>query len=77
MMGYLFAAIVSSKKWRLFKEHSLRKSVNFEKHITSKEKISEHTFLSKGDFCIYYPSTHAVLTIGEHHTDIPQFHLNL
>ena len=77
MMGYLFAAIVSSKKWRLFKEHSLRKSVSFEKHITSKDKYLSILSCQKVTFCIYYSSTHAVLTIGEHHTDIPQFHLNL
>ena len=39
MLGYLFADIVCSEKWTVFRERSLRKTVSYEEQIMSKDKF--------------------------------------
>ena len=74
-------------KWRLlfvyrcntvFGENSSRKIASFEEQIISTFKYPSTFFARNGGCCVSYPSnmffaTSAVLKIGEHYSNIPQF----
>ena len=81
MVGYLSTDIICTEKWKVFQEHSLRKTVSFEEQIMPKEKyLSIFSKSNRGylKYCVNYPSniffpTHAVLKIGEYPQIFPSF----
>ena len=69
ILGYLSTEIISSEKHTIFLEHKLRKIVNFEEQIMSKDRHPS-IFLSQMLAIVFiilqiFFTTHMVLKIGE------------
>ena len=69
ILGYLSTEIICSEKHTIFLEHKLRKIVNFEEQIMSKDKHPS-IFLSQMLAIVFiilqiFFTTHMVLKIGE------------